>query len=151
MKYYRDSDYFLYFENMPVARWLGYIKANSDGTVSIYINSRANVDRQQRALKHELRHLAFNHLWDEDRPITDIEDEADGDGATFGPNFAWVECEDELETRGNVAAVSLPTLVASPQGGLIPLYESADAFLQEFVRRASPRTLALMRQAGWNG
>ncbi len=56
------------------------------------INTRVSEKRQRAAIKHELRHLAFNHMWVEEKPIEEIEDEADnGKGVKFGPNYAWVE------------------------------------------------------------
>lgn len=154
MRYYRDSDYFLYFEPMPVARWLGYIDPLPDGTVCIYINTRVSEKRRRNAIKHELRHLAFNHMWAEEKPIEEIEAEADADDdrVSFGPGFRWVECEDNIELCGNVAIMPLiRPVVQQPadKGRYIPLFADGKEFLDYFVQHASEESLELLRRAGW--
>lgn len=153
MRYYRDVDYFLYFREMPFD-WIGYIKILPDGTACIHINSKASEIRQRRAIKHELRHLAFNHMWAEDKPMEEIEAEADAEDerVTFGPDFNWVECEDDVVFYGNMAVMPdvrpvVPTSVNS--GRDIPLFASSKDFLEYFVQHASEQSLELLWRAGW--
>lgn len=129
MRYYRDLDYFLYIEPMPVARWLGFIDPMPDGTVCIYVNTRVSEKRRRNAIKHELRHLAFNHMWTEERPIEEIEDEADnGKGVRFGPNYAWVELEEKPLPAGVYRVGEAPPGVKT-----IPYYRSADEFFRALM------------------
>lgn len=154
MRYYRDLDYFLYIEPMPVARWLGFIDPMPDGTVCIYVNTRVSEKRQRNAIRHELRHLAFNHMWTEERPIEEIEDEADADDerVTFGPRFSWIECEDDVVMCDNMAVMPLARPLVPANGGRqIPLFASGKDFFEYFVRHASEKSLELLRRAGWNG
>lgn len=128
MRYYRDVDYFLYFREMPFD-WIGYIKILPDGTACIHINSKASEIRQRRAIKHELRHLAFNHMWAEDKPIEEIEDEADnGKGVRFGPNYAWVELEEKPLPAGVYRVGEAPPGVKT-----VPYYRSTDEFFQALM------------------
>lgn len=140
MRYYRDLDYFLYIEPMPVARWLGFIDPMPDGTVCIYVNTRVSEIRQRRAIKHELRHLAFNHMWTEERPIEEIENEADnGKGVRFGKDFAWVELKEKPAQK-----------YIMHNGKEIPLFDNGDQLMEYIVAQASPQMLDKLRQAGWN-
>lgn len=154
MRYYRDSDYFLYIEPMPVARWLGFIDPMPDGTVCIYVNTRVSEKRRRNAIKHELRHLAFNHMWAEERPIEEIEAEADAedDRVTFGPGFSWVECEDDVVMCDNMAVMPLVRPLAPANGSRqIPLFASGKDFFEYYIQHASEKSLELLRRAGWNG
>lgn len=136
MRYYRDVDYFLYFRELPFD-WIGYIKILPDGTACIHINSGASKERQVRAIKHELRHLAFNHMWAEDKPIEEIEDEADnGKGVKFGPNYAWVELQKEPLPAGVYRVGEAPPGVKT-----IPYYRSADEFFRALM--AEPKYKAI--------
>ena len=128
MRYYRDVDYFLYFREMPFD-WIGYIKILPDGTACIHINSKASEIRQRRAIKHELRHLAYNHMWAEDKPIEEIEDEADnGKGVRFGPNYAWVELEEKPLPAGVYRAGEAPPGVKT-----VPYYRSTEEFFEALM------------------
>ena len=92
MRFYRDIDYFLYFIDFPHMGVYGAAVSNTDGTVNIYINTLYNTDIQERTIRHELRHMAKGHLWDDTKPITQKELEADEpDGCIFGENFSHVE------------------------------------------------------------
>ena len=153
MRYYRDLDYFLYIEPMPVARWLGFIDPMPDGTVCIYVNTKVSEKRRRNAIKHELRHLAFNHMWAEERPIEEIEAEADAedDRVTFGPDFDWVECEDDIVIYDNMAVMPIVRPLTAKAGREIPLFASTKDFFEYFVQHASEQSLELLRRAGWNG
>lgn len=153
MRYYRDVDYFLYFREFPLD-WIGYIKILPDGTACIHINSKASEIRQRRAIKHELRHLAFNHMWAEDKPMKEIEAEADAedDRVTFGPGFSWVECEDDVVMCDNMAVMPLVRPLAPANGSRqIPLFASGKDFFEYYIQHASEKSLELLRRAGWNG
>ena len=71
-----SDDYFVRLVDLP-PRVRGITVPNEDGTFSIYINSRLSVPVQRDAYDHEVRHVVLDHLYD-DRPIEDIEAEADG-------------------------------------------------------------------------
>lgn len=153
MRYYRDVDYFLYFREFPLD-WIGYIKILPDGTACIHINLKASEIRQRRAIKHELRHLAFNHMWAEDKPMKEIEAEADAedDRVTFAPDFGWVECEDDVVMCDNMAVMPLVRPLAPANGGRqIPLFASGKDFFEYYIQHASEKSLELLRRAGWNG
>ena len=94
MKYYRDVDYFLFFEDFPRMGVPGVIGANLDGTCTIYINTLYCQRKQEETLRHELRHMALWHLWRDDMELRDKELQADDIYAAdviFAPDFAWVE------------------------------------------------------------
>ena len=94
MKMYRDVDYFLFFQDFPRVGVPGFIGQNADGTCSIFINTLYCPRKQKETLRHELRHLALDHLWRGDRPLRDLEAEA-GDlyarDVAIAPDFSWVE------------------------------------------------------------
>ena len=94
MKYYRDVDYFLYFEDFPHMGVPGVTALNSDGTVNIFINTLYNLSVQARTIRHELRHFAYGHFSADWMTITEKEVEADNDddpNCIFDDEFAWVE------------------------------------------------------------
>lgn len=49
---------------------------NDDGTFDIYINEYLPPERQEDALRHELRHITKDHLYDDTRPVEQLEREA---------------------------------------------------------------------------
>ena len=94
MRYYKDLHYFVYRLDFPHMGVLGVICPNTDGTVNIYINSLYSPALQEKALRHELRHMAFGHLWCDVKTLTEKELEADKDDdprVTFGSAFEYVE------------------------------------------------------------
>lgn len=101
------------------------------------INTGVSEKRQRAAIKHELRHLAFNHMWAEEKPIEEIEDEADnGKGVKFGPNYAWVELPEKELPAGVYRAGEAPPGVET-----VPLYRGADDFLEAIL--AEPKYKAI--------
>lgn len=50
---------------------------NDDGTFDIYINESLPPERQEDALRHELRHITKDHLYDDVSPVEQLEREAD--------------------------------------------------------------------------
>ncbi len=94
MRYYKDVDYFLFFEDFPRMGVPGAIWANEDGTCTICINTLYCEKTQCDTLRHELRHMALWHLWRDDMELREKELQADDihdDTVTFAPDFAWVE------------------------------------------------------------
>lgn len=50
----------------------GLVSMDEEGFYNVYINSRLNWERQRRALKHELDHIAEDDLHNR-RPIREVE------------------------------------------------------------------------------
>lgn len=117
MKYYKDIDYFLFFEDFPHMGVPGVAALNTDGTVNIFINTLYNNAVQAHTLRHELRHLAYGHFSADWKTITEKELEADNDKAAdcvFSDDFAWVEYTGP-ERRPPVASVSFDELLDAVQ------------------------------------
>lgn len=94
MRLYRDADYYLFFEDFPCMGVRGFVGSNPDGTSTAFINTMYGPNRQQETVRHELRHIALDHLWRDDMELADKEREADGDcecTITFADDFSWVE------------------------------------------------------------
>ena len=94
MKLYRDIDYYLFFQDFPCMGAHGFVGSNQDGTVSIYINTLYCERMQRKTIRHELRHVALNHLWRDDMEEQDKENEAnDGlcEKIQIANDYAWVE------------------------------------------------------------
>lgn len=51
---------------------VGFVLLNSDGTYSVYINSRASKNAQRKAMRHEYNHMASDDMYG-DRDIRQIE------------------------------------------------------------------------------
>ena len=51
---------------------VGFVLLNSDGTYSVYINSRASKYAQRKAMRHEFNHMANDDMYG-DRDIRQIE------------------------------------------------------------------------------
>ena len=49
---------------------------NDDGTFDIYINESLPPERQEDALRHELRHITKGGLYDDVSPVEQLEREA---------------------------------------------------------------------------
>jgi len=67
-----NSDYYVRVIPFPVYKNGGMVTPNDDGTFSIYINGNLPIERQRKALDHELDHIADDDFYN-DRPITEIE------------------------------------------------------------------------------
>ena len=65
-------DYCVYIVPFPNTGEDGALMSSPDGCVSIYLNSRVCPDRQRKALKHELEHLANGDLYSSE-PVESIE------------------------------------------------------------------------------
>lgn len=53
---------------------------NPDGSCDIYINSQLSIDKQKKALKHEVSHVVNDHLYDDKKSLETKEMEADRHG-----------------------------------------------------------------------
>lgn len=124
MKYYRDINYFIYLMDFPHMGIPGLIVSNSDGTANIYINTLYAVEKQNRAIRHELRHFVKGHLHCDYMTIEEKEMEADLDdeSCVFGEDFSFVEYEEKPEPK------RLPNVFKEKPPGTIPLFHSLEAF-----------------------
>lgn len=68
-----NRDYFVRVVPFPVYTIGGMVTPNEDGTFSIFINARLSLERQRKALDHELKHLEDNDFYN-GKPIYEIED-----------------------------------------------------------------------------
>lgn len=53
----------------------GFVVANSDGTYTIFLNTRITFEMQQKTVEHELKHIERNDLWQENPDAQKIEAE----------------------------------------------------------------------------
>lgn len=67
------SDYFFTLVELPTSVG-GAVVPNSDGTYNIYINERHCDEKRLINIKHELEHIALDHLYDP-RSVEEIENE----------------------------------------------------------------------------
>jgi hypothetical protein len=66
-------DFFVYLVSFPLnVKGNGLLALNDDGTYSVYINSKASVEAQKKAMRHEYRHMADDDMFG-DKSITSIE------------------------------------------------------------------------------
>lgn len=55
---------FIYYIDLPY-KIAGTVILNDDASYTIYINRRLSIERQYKALRHELRHITNNDLYSE--------------------------------------------------------------------------------------
>lgn len=126
MRFYRDIDYFLYFADFPHMGVYGAAVSNTDGTANIYINTLYNSDIQDRTIRHELRHVAKGHLWDNAKTITQKELEADdASDCTFGKDFSFVDLDEPV----------FVDIWDAPPDGMVPEFTSLAAFRRFMLAR----------------
>ena len=68
--------YYIHYVELP-ASVEGITVPNDDGTFDIYINVILPTEKQEAAARHELEHIRRDHMYDDVRPVTDLENEAD--------------------------------------------------------------------------
>lgn len=78
MARYEGIDYTVRKLDFPSWASEALILSNGDGTYTILLNTRYPEDVLRRRLEHELRHLNYDHLHDDVKPIAAKEAEADG-------------------------------------------------------------------------
>lgn len=94
MRLYRDLDYYIYCEDFPAMGVKGFVGSNQDGSASIYINALYDERIRKAALRHELRHVALNHLWRDDMELEEKELTAGDifrDDVKIADDFSWIE------------------------------------------------------------
>lgn len=135
MKYYRDIDYFIYFEEFPHMGIPGVIIANSDGTANIFINTLYSRKRQQDTIRHELRHLVRQHQYCDWMTVADKEQEADdteNPAYVFGDNFSSVEYieifKKKKTDRSSRKRSRLPNVFVELPSNMIPMFSSLNVF-----------------------
>lgn len=68
-----NADYFVRVVDFPVgAGSNGMVMLNPDGTYSVYINARAGLYAQKKAMRHEFCHMAGDDMYGE-RDIRSVE------------------------------------------------------------------------------
>lgn len=136
MRYYRNIDYYLYFEEFPHMGISGVIVSNSDGTANIYINTLYSEARQRETIRHELRHLVRQHQYDDRLTLEEKEAEAEEEDpcCRFGEDFSYAEYCPELEVTEEKAAAgglgasgAIPDLFKEAPPGKIPYFASLES------------------------
>lgn len=128
MRYYRDVDYYLYFEEFPKMGVYGVACANTNGTVNIYINTLYSEEIQFKTIKHELAHMAKGHIWDDIKLITQKELEAsDNSDCSFGDVFAYVDYEPPKP---------FIDILEHPRQGFLPVFHSLESLLHYYEQAA---------------
>ena len=130
MKLTEGVDYWVREVEFPNLGSPSVTVSNGDGTYTIYINTRFPKELQAQGLRHELEHLEGGHFERSDRPLHELESAADGLLRLSETPSGVESAEDRSGGRD------------------IPLYADAGEFLEDFLRRASPESLRLLRRAG---
>lgn len=126
MAYIEGVDYWVRLVEFPNMASPSVAVSNGDGTFTIYVNSRFSPEKRAAGLRHELEHLEGQHFYRDDVELGELEAAADG-----------------KITLGAPAA-------GGGKGDRIPLYRDCDAFLEDFISKASPGSLELLRRGGLN-
>ena len=126
MAYIEGVDYWVRLVEFPNMASPSVAVSNGDGTFTIYVNSRFSPEKRAAGLRHELEHLEGQHFYRDDVELGELEAAADG-----------------KITLGAPAA-------GGGKGDRIPLYRDCDAFLEDFIGKASPASLELLRRGGLN-
>lgn len=124
MAYIEGVDYWVRLVEFPNMASPSVAVSNGDGTFTIYVNSRFSPEKRAAGLRHELEHLEGQHFYRDDVELGELEAAADG-----------------KITLGAPAA-------GGGKGDRIPLYRDCDAFLEDFISKASPGSLELLRRGG---
>ena len=130
MIYRRDIDYFLFFEDFPHMGVPGVAALNSDGTVNIFINTLYCQEVQERTIKHELRHMVYEHFFCDWLTIEEKEAEADrigDDACIYADDFSSVEFTGEFHKRPEPQKPRVPDVIFSHPEGRIAVFNSLDA------------------------
>ena len=86
----------------------GAIASNDDGTATIYINTLYCKERQNKALRHELRHFVLGHF-DSDCSLTLEEkeiaaDNIDDTSLRFASDFSFVEYIEDADLEREMSS-----------------------------------------------
>ena len=128
MKYLEGVDYWVRLVEFPNMASPSVAVSNGDGTFTIYVNSRFSPEKLAEGLRHELEHLEGEHFYRDDVELAELEAAAD-----------------------RLITLAPPERVEETASGgrRIPFYRDSGQFLEDFLRRASPESLGLLRRAGW--
>ena len=85
---------------------------NDDGTFDIYLNGNLCEARQQECLQHEIKHIIDDHFYQENKTVSQLEQEANGTAASAA--------EEDPPRLLDVFKESPP--------GTIPFFSSLEAF-----------------------
>lgn len=69
-------DYFIYFVKFPNTEGAALVTPNDDGTYTILVNNQVSESRQQRAIRHEIKHIEEGHFYLNDVSVDHIEIQA---------------------------------------------------------------------------
>ena len=122
MSYLEGVDYWVRLVEVPSRASAAVTVSNGDGTFTIYINTRFDEAAREAGLRHELEHLKNEHFYRDEYGVCELEAAAEG-----------------LYTLREKPAAERRT---------IRLYAGPGAVLEDFLRRASPEALVLLRRAG---
>ena len=122
MSYVEGVDYWVRLVEFPSMASPAVTVSNGDGTFTIYINTRFGPEKRAEGLRHELRHIEGEHFYRDEYGVCELEAAAEG-----------------LYTLREKPAAERRT---------IRLYAGPGAVLEDFLRRASPEALVLLRRAG---
>ena len=89
------ANYFVRFVRLPYTI-PGVIVPNDDGTFDIYLNDCIPENQREKAIQHELEHIARDHFYQE-RPIAEIEEEANGEKSAPKPGYRFIRCYRSLD------------------------------------------------------
>ena len=67
--------YYIHYVPLPTCV-NGATVPNDDGTFDVYINAVLPEERQWEALRHEVKHLTSDHLYDDISPVKKLEQDA---------------------------------------------------------------------------
>ena len=126
MAYIEGVDYWVRLVEFPNMASPSVAVSNGDGTFTIYVNSRFSPEKRAAGLRHELEHLEGQHFYRDDVELGELEAAADGEITLSAP------------------------AAGGGKGDRIPLYRDCDAFLEDFISKASPGSLELLRRGGLN-
>ena len=128
MSYIEGADYWVRLVSFPNMGSPAVTASHGAVTFTIYVNARFSPERQREGLRHELEHINAGHFYRDDVELAELEAAADG-------------------------IISLAPPEKGPQpvsgGRSIPFYQSMGELLEDFIRRASPGSLKLLRREGF--
>ncbi len=121
MSYVEGVDYWVRLVEFPSRASAAVTVSNGDGTFTIYINTRFDERARAAGLRHELEHIENEHFYRDEYGVCELEAAAEGMYRLKEPSAP------ERKLR---------------------LYAGPGAVLEDFLRRATPEALALLRRAG---
>lgn len=90
----------------------GVTVPNDDGTFDIYLNSNLCEARQKDRLQHEIKHILEDHFYQENKTVSELEQEANG----------------IVKSRTPPPPPRLPNVFSEAPSGTIPYFSSLESF-----------------------